>query len=42
MIEAREGLTNKKSFMGALAFLNSQAAASLLNKRVGRGIDVVA
>ena len=42
MIEAREGLTNKKSFMGALDFLNSQAAASLLNKRAGRGIDVVA
>lgn len=42
MIEAREGLTNKKSFMGALSFLNSQAAASLLNKRVGHGIDVVA
>lgn len=42
MIEAREGLSNKKSFMGALSFLNSQAAASLLNKRAGKGIDVVA
>ena len=42
MIEARQGLSNKKSFMGALAFLNSHAAASLLNQRAGRGIDVVA
>ena len=42
MIEAREGLSNKKSYMGALSFLNSQAAASLLNKRSGKGIDVVA
>ena len=42
MREAREGLTNKKSFMGALAFLNSQAAVSLLNKRAGQGVDVVA
>ena len=42
MIEAREGLTNKTSFMGALAFLNSQAAVSLLNKRAGGGVDVVA
>ena len=41
MIEAREGLSNKKSFMGALAFLNSQAAASLLNKRAGQGLDMV-
>lgn len=41
MIEARAGLSNRKSFMGALEFLNSQAAASLLNKRVGRGIDMV-
>ena len=42
MIEARQGLSNKKSFMGALEFLNSHAAASLLNQRAGRGIDVVA
>ena len=42
MIEAREGLSNKQSFMGALAFLNSHAAASLLNQRAGKGIDVVA
>ena len=42
MIEARQGLSNKKSFMGALAFLNSQAAASLMNKRAGQGIDIVA
>lgn len=41
MIEAREGLSNKKSFMGALSFLNSQAAASLLNKRAGQGLDMV-
>jgi len=42
MIEAREGLSNKKSFMGALAFLNSHAAASLLNQRAGKGVDIVA
>lgn len=42
MIEARQGLSGRKSFMGALAFLNSQAAASLLNKRAGKGIDIVA
>ena len=42
MMEARQGLSNKKSFMGALEFLNSHAAASLLNKRAGKGIDVVA
>ena len=41
MIEARQELSNKKSFMGALEFLNSQAAASLLNKRGGKGIDMV-
>ena len=41
MIEAREGLANRKSFMGALEFLNSQATISLLNKRAGRGIDMV-
>ena len=42
MREAREGLSNKKSFMGALAFLNSQAAVSLLNSRAGNGVDIVA
>ena len=42
MQEAREGLTNKKSFMGALEFLNSQAAVSLLNKRAGTGLDIKA
>lgn len=42
MREAREGLSNRKSFMGALAFLNSQAAVSLLNNRAGVGVDVVA
>ena len=41
MNEAREGLANRKSFMGALEFLNSQASISLLNKRAGRGIDMV-
>lgn len=41
MIEARQELSNKKSFMGALEFLNSQAAVSLMNKRSGRGIDMV-
>ena len=41
MAEARDGLANKKSFMGALEFLNSQASISLLNKRVGKGIDMV-
>ena len=40
MREAREGLSNRKSFMGALEFLNSQAAASLLNKRTN-GLDIV-
>ena len=42
MREARAGLTNKSSFMGALSFLNSQAAVSLLNKRAGSGVDIVA
>lgn len=42
MREARAGLANKTSFMGALAFLNSQAAVSLLNNRAGRGVDVIA
>ena len=41
MKEAREGLSNRKSFMGALEFLNSQAAVSLLNKR-SRGLEIVA
>lgn len=42
MREAHAGLANKTSFMGALAFLNSQAAVSLLNNRAGVGVDVVA
>lgn len=33
MNEAREGLSNKKSFMGALNFLNSQAAVSLMRTK---------
>ena len=41
MMEAHKELSNKKSFMGALEFLNSQAAASLLNKRAGKGLDLV-
>ena len=40
MIEARQELSNKKSFMGALEFLNSHAAASLINKR-SKGLDMV-
>ena len=31
--EARIGLENKKTFMGALDFLNSQAAVSLMRTR---------
>lgn len=42
MAEARDGLSNKKSFMGALEFLNSHAAASLLNQRAGHGVNIVA
>ena len=33
MIEARSGLSERKSFMGALNFLNSQAAISLIKTR---------
>lgn len=33
MREARAGLSNNKSFMGALNFLNSQAAISLIKTR---------
>ena len=33
MAEARETLSNKKSFIGALDFLNSQAAVSLMRTR---------
>ena len=33
MIEARNALSNKTSFMGALNFLNSQAAISLIKTR---------
>lgn len=36
MQEAREKLTNKKSFMGALNFLNSQAAVSLIRTRIDK------
>ena len=36
MAEAREALTNKKSFMGALNFLNSQAAVSLMRTRADK------
>ena len=36
MREAREALTNKKSFIGALNFLNSQAAVSLMRTRADK------
>ncbi len=36
MRDAREGLSNKKSFMGALNFLNSQAAVSLIRTRADK------
>ena len=36
MAEAREALSNKKSFMGALNFLNSQAAVSLIRTRADK------
>ena len=41
MQEARVGLSNKQSFMGALNFLNSQAAISLIKTRADR-FEVVA
>ena len=36
MQEARSGLSNKQSFMGALNFLNSQAAISLIRTRADK------
>ena len=36
MDDAREGLKSKSSFMGALNFLNSQAAVSLMRTRADR------
>lgn len=36
MLSARNGLSNKKSFMGALNFLNSQAAISLIKTRTDK------
>lgn len=36
MLEARNTLSNKQSFMGALNFLNSQAAISLIKTRADR------
>lgn len=36
MQEARESLSNRKSFMGALNFLNSQAAVSLIRTRIDK------
>ena len=36
MAEAREALSSKKSFMGALNFLNSQAAVSLIRTRADK------
>ena len=41
MLEAREGLSRNKGFMGALNFLNSQAAISLVRTRADR-FEVVA
>lgn len=41
MRDAREELSNKKSFMGALNFLNSQAAVSLLKTRTEK-FEVIA
>lgn len=36
MEEARSGLSNRQSFMGALNFLNSQAAISLIRTRADK------
>ena len=36
MLEARASLNNKQSFMGALNFLNSQAAVSLIRTRADK------
>ncbi len=36
MLSAREALSNKQSFMGALNFLNSQAAISLIRTRADK------
>lgn len=36
MQEAREGLSQKRGFMGALNFLNSQAAVSLIRTRADK------
>ena len=36
MLEARNTLSNKQSFMGALNFLNSQAAISLIRTRADK------
>ena len=36
MLQARESLNNKESFMGALNFLNSQAAVSLIRTRADK------
>lgn len=41
MVDASTGLRNKKTFMGALDFLNSQASISLI-KKGGRGFDAIA
>ena len=41
MDEARAGLSNKKSFMGALDFLNAQAAVSLMRTKT-ESFEVVA
>lgn len=41
MIEARESLNNKKSFIGALNFLNAKAAVSLARTRTDK-FEVIA
>ena len=41
MIDARNNINNKKSFMGALEFLNSQASIALINKN-SNGFNVLA
>ena len=41
MLEAREALSNKKGFVGALNFLNAQAAVSLARTRTDK-FEVIA
>jgi hypothetical protein len=41
MQEARAGLDSKRTFVGALDFLNSQASLSMVNKK-SKGFDAIA